>query len=72
MRDTAVRHLEKLCFLLNMDKLYNLSKVFVEKHGESNYRNGEYGDSVENGTFYEDFMVKLVWRLSGVFMEKTL
>ena len=24
-----------------------------------------YGDSVQSDTFYEDFMVKLVWRLSG-------
>ena len=30
-----------------------------------------YGDSVESVTFYGDFMVKLVWRLSRVFMEKT-
>ena len=30
-----------------------------------------YGDSVESDTFYEDFMVKLVWRLCWVFMEKT-
>ena len=29
------------------------------------------GDSVESDAFYGDFMVKLVWRLSGVFMEKT-
>ena len=26
---------------------------------------------MESDTFYGDFMVKLVWRLSGVFMEKT-
>ena len=24
-----------------------------------------YGDSVESDTFYGDFMVKLLWRLSG-------
>ena len=29
-----------------------------------------YGDSVENYTFYGDFMVKLVWRLSEAFVEK--
>ena len=29
-----------------------------------------YGDSVECDTFYGDTIVKLVWRLSGVFMEK--
>ena len=26
-----------------------------------------YGDSVETDTFYGDFMVKLLWRLSEVF-----
>ena len=30
-----------------------------------------YRDSVETDTFYRDFMVKLVRRLSEVFMEKT-
>ena len=30
-----------------------------------------YGDSEESDTFHGDFMVKLVWRLSGVLMEKT-
>ena len=30
-----------------------------------------YKDSVESGTFYGDFMVKLILRLSGVFVEKT-
>ena len=30
-----------------------------------------YGDSVDSDTFYVDFMVKLVWRFSGIFMEKT-
>ena len=29
-----------------------------------------YGDGVESDTFYGDFMIKLVWKLSGVFMEK--
>ena len=29
------------------------------------------GERVESDTFYGDFMVKLVWRLSGVFIEKT-
>ena len=29
-----------------------------------------YGDNVESDTFYGDFMVKLVWRLSGIIMEK--
>ena len=27
---------------------------------------------MESDTFYGDLMVKLIWRLSGVFMEKTL
>ena len=31
-----------------------------------------YGDSVESDTFFRDFMVKLVWKLSGVFMETIL
>ena len=26
---------------------------------------------MESDTFYGDFVVKLVWRLSGVFIEKT-
>ena len=30
------------------------------------------GDNVESDTFYEDFMVKLVWKLSGVFLDKVL
>ena len=30
-----------------------------------------YGDRVESDPFYGYFMVKLVWRLSGIFMEKT-
>ena len=30
-----------------------------------------YGDSVENDTFYGNFMVKLVEKLSGGFMEET-
>ena len=30
-----------------------------------------YGDSVESDTFYGDFVVKSVWRLSRVFTEKT-
>ena len=29
-----------------------------------------YGDSVKRDTFYGDFTVKLVWRLSKVFIEK--
>ena len=28
-------------------------------------------DSVESDIFYGDFMVKLVWKLFEVFMEKT-
>ena len=31
-----------------------------------------YGDSVEWDTFYGDFTVKLVWRLSKVFMENNM
>ena len=31
-----------------------------------------YGDSVESDTLYGDFMVKLIWRLPRVFIEKTL
>ena len=30
-----------------------------------------YGDSVESDTFHGDFMVKFVWILSGVFLQKT-
>ena len=30
-----------------------------------------YGNGVETDTFYGDLMVKLVWRLSEIFMEKT-
>ena len=31
-----------------------------------------YGKSVESDNFHGDFMVKLVWRLSLVFMERAL
>ena len=30
-----------------------------------------FEDIVKSDTFYGDFIVKLVWRLSGIFMEKT-
>ena len=67
--------LERMCFLHNMEKLCNLCEVFRRKRGKSNCQNDEYGDCVENDTFNGDFMVefcvKLVWSLSGVFMEKT-
>ena len=31
---------------------------------------GSDGDSLEDDTFYGDFVVKLVWRLSGVLWRK--
>ena len=30
-----------------------------------------YGDSVDSDISYGNFIVQLVWKLSGVFMEKT-
>ena len=30
-----------------------------------------YADSVERDAFHGDFMVKFVWRLSGVYTEET-
>ena len=58
---------------LNMERLCNLSKVFLRNLVNLITRMvcmEIYGDSAESGTFYRDFILKLVWRLSGVFMKK--
>ena len=46
-------------------------RFLLTKHGKSNYQNGKYGDSMETVLRVILFMVKLVWRLCGVFMKKT-
>ena len=38
---------------------------------EVRHEGSTYGDSVESDTFYGNCMVRLVWRLPVVFMEKT-
>ena len=60
-----------------MEELRHLFEVSLwgGKHGKSNYQNGHYGDCRATVStvihFYGDLMIKLVQRLSAVFMEKT-
>ena len=62
-------HRENFC-LHNIDKLLNFSEVFMAKYGKSNHRMVSM-EMVWKVWRAIDFMVKLVWRLPEVFMEKT-
>ena len=57
----------KMCFLHNIICLRFISR----KHGKSNYQNSWYRERVESDdSSYGNFMVKLVWTLSGYCKEK--
>ena len=49
-----------MCSLHDREKSCNLSEIFMEKHGKSNYQSGWYGDCVE--TMWRE---TLLWRFHG-------
>ena len=52
-----------MCFLDNMEKSCNLSEVFMDKHGKSNYQKVSmeiiWRHSLESDTFYGDGKINL-------------